>query len=259
MSMHRFATYRGHSVLVRPLRANPPLVLDLGANRGDFSREVEAEFGGEFRLVEANPSLVAKIRATASFQVLHAAVGGTNEAVVFNIAANDEGSSVLALPESSAYNSVRTGTVEVEQVTLEELVLAETRPVDLVKLDIEGAEVAALCGLSSAALGSLAQITVEFHCDPWFGFGGSDEVERLVSRCKRSGFVVLDFSAPRRMDVLLLNRGILKPSAAELWVWHLMPVLIWGRMRRADIQAWRRTKLGIRPRDAIRARRKRRS
>jgi FkbM family methyltransferase len=242
-------------VLLRPLRDKPPLVFDLGANRGDFSRSLAAEFGGEFRLVEANPDLVAEIRANTSFTVVHAAVGATHQTVVFNIAANDEGSSVLDLPENSAYNSVRTGTIEVEQIPLEDFLLGEGRPVDLLKLDIEGAEVAALGGLTSATLESVAQITVEFHCDPSFGFGGADAVARFLSRCRRSGFFILDFSAPRKMDVLLLNRAILTPSRPELLLWYLMPGLIWARERRARLHAWRRTTLGIRPRDALRHRR----
>jgi FkbM family methyltransferase len=252
--MRLFANYRGHSLLVGPLRATRPLVLDLGANRGDFSRAIDADFGGEFRLVEANPELVAEIRATTSFDVSHRAVGTTYDTVRLNVAANDEASSILALPENSEYDATLKRVVEVQGVPLEALLREQRRPIDVLKLDIEGAEVAALSALSDATLRTVAQIAVEFHCHPSFGFGGSEAVGRLLARCQRNGFVILDFSAPHRMDVLLLNRSILRPSMSELWAWRLTPAVIWVRQRRAALRVWRRSRLGLRPRELLRRR-----
>jgi FkbM family methyltransferase len=249
-----FAKYRGHSLLLRPLRDKPPLVLDLGANRGDFSRALMAEFGGDYRLVEANPALVAEIRAQSSFEVSQVAIGTTHGTVRLNIAANDEASSVLELPRASVYDAVLERVVEVEEVPLEHILREQGRRVDVLKLDVEGAETAALWALSDAMLRSVAQISVEFHCDSSFGFGGAEDVDRLLDRCKQSGFVVLDFTAPHKMDVLLLNRRILKPGKKQVWIWRLMPAVIWARQRHADAQKWRRTRLGLRPREVIRRR-----
>jgi FkbM family methyltransferase len=228
--------------------------LDLGANRGDFSRAVQAQVGGEFRLIEANPRLAAGIPSTAAFAVSNRAVGAAGGTVRLNIAANDEASSVLPLPAASQYGATATGFADVEQVALADVLAEQAGPVDVLKLDIEGAETPALSSLSDSGLCSVAQISVEFHCDPSFGYGGTAEVDSFLARCVALGFCVLDFSAPRKIDVLLLNLEVLRPTIAERLAFRLMPGVIWGRTRVAHIQNWRRTTLGLRPRDAIQRR-----
>ena len=58
------------------------------------------------------------------------------------------------------------------------------------------------------ALAAVGQLTVEFHCDPVFGYGGNEEVEQLLDEFERHGFLALDFHDQRRLDVLLINRHL---------------------------------------------------
>lgn len=223
-----------------------PFVVDVGANRGDFSYQMNDRFGGVYHLVEANPALASNLRSTSPFTAHNFAVAARDGSAKFNIAQNDEGSSVLDLPSESVFNCTRVETVTVPTLRLESL-LAEIgqKRIDVVKMDIEGAEVQVLHDMSSAALRQIGQITVEFHCAPVFGFGMRDEVEAIMSRMKREGFVGADFSGGDRTDCLFVNtsyqrirpavrahilaHSMLRPPLTRLW--RTLPVGVRGRIR----------------------------
>ncbi len=203
----RFFSLRGHSFLPDRLGADSK-VLDLGANRGEFTRALEDRFGCRPVLVEANPVLAAQLALDFGSRVRHCAVAGTGGTVVFHIARNDEGSSLLTLPEKSLWNCLQAGTVTVEARTLESIAReAGFTTTDLVKLDIEGAETSVLEETADEILRSIGQLTVEFHCHPSFGFGGADAVRRVIRRLRRLGFAVYVFDS-QLTDVLFVNRAV---------------------------------------------------
>jgi hypothetical protein len=61
------------------------------------------------------------------------------------------------------------------------------------KVDIEGAEAALFNSTSDATLCNVKQITIEFH-DSVPGSISTEEVNKIVNRFKRLGFVCLPFS-----------------------------------------------------------------
>lgn len=223
--MH-FERFRGHTLLTRALPPSPR-VIDLGANHGDFSSAVAARFGGEFLLVEANPALAAELRTTTSFEVLHNAVGTGSRTLSFNVAVNDEASRVEPLPLASHQGALLERRVTVEEIALASVLTATDGDVDVLKLDIEGAELDALEALSDDGLARVAQMTVEFHCHPSFGLGGGDRVAALLRRFRRAGFCALDFSGGTRMDVLFLNTAVLRPSAVGRARWRSQAAVSW--------------------------------
>jgi FkbM family methyltransferase len=202
-----FVTVRGHTVYAPPLGAGS-VVLDLGANRGEFAREMSERYGCSCYLVEANPALADRLRAEGRFPVWHCAVADAEGPVRFHVARNDECSSLLTLPAQSVYNGVVRETVEVPARRLASL-LAEipARRVDLLKMDIEGAEVQVLRGLAGEALRGVGQMSVEFHSDPSFGLYPHREVEEVCRHLGRQGFVCLDFTYLNHSDVLFVNRA----------------------------------------------------
>ena len=198
--------------------------MDFGGNRGAFSQAVEARFGLKPALiVEANPELARKLREKEGWTVENCAVSSRDGVLTFNIAANDEGSSILALPDQSPLGCTAVGAVTVQSRTLESLTAAlAAGPIDLLKVDIEGAEVEVLLTSPESVLRRFSQITVEFHCDPVFGFGGRAEVERVMARMRSLGFECLWFDFNYR-DVLFVNHRQLGLSGMDRLRMRLVP------------------------------------
>lgn len=216
-----FGAIRGHSLYTPPLGADS-VIVDLGANRGEFALQMSRRFGGRYYLVEGNPELQESLRARTPFHVLPYAVAPADGPIRFNVAKNDEGSSILALPQTSVYDCTLERSVEVPGKRLESILAEIDEPrIDVLKVDIEGAEIEMLTTADPSRLGAIGQITVEFHGDSIFGFGLHQEVERAIDRLKGLGFVALNFSRPMRTDVLFVSRaahGLSQPTG--LW-WQL--------------------------------------
>ncbi len=216
-----FGEIRGHSLYTPPLGTHS-VIVDLGANHGEFAVQMSRRFGGRYYLVEGNPDLQEGLRARTPFPVLSYAVAPQDGPIRFNVAKNDEGSSILALPETSVYDCTLDRTIQVAGRRLESILAEIDEPrIDLLKVDIEGAEIEMLTTADSTRLRAIGQITVEFHGDSAFGFGLQREVGRAIQRMERLGFVALNFSRPLRTDVLFVSRALHGVSRARgLW-WRL--------------------------------------
>ena len=218
-----FENVRGHTIYADVLGAESTIV-DLGANLGDFSRLMKARLGGgKYVLVEANPLLAEKIRQGGAFPVWSYAMTSKAGRVSFNVSKNIEGSSMLTLPQESIWNSVLEKTIEVEALPLDRLVeIAGIDKIDLLKMDIEGAEIDVIHSISRPLLEKIGQITVEFHSDPMFGFSLVREVEGAMAYLEKNGFACMDFSEGTRRDVLFVNRRIhdLPWRQRMMWRWR---------------------------------------
>jgi FkbM family methyltransferase len=228
----KFETIHSHSVYIPPLNSDS-VVLDLGANRGEFAKQMSARFGGKYYLVEANPKLAEQLRAEGRFPVWQCAVGDKEGAIEFHIAHNDAGSSLLELPKESPIGCTLLESIVIQARSLESLIAEmDARLIDLLKMDIEGAEVAVLRDLPVSTLRRIGQITVEFHSDPLFGFDIRQEVEDVICRLRGLGFFCLDFSGVKRGDVLFLNRHLFGIPRLQGLYWEALtspPHLMIGR------------------------------
>jgi FkbM family methyltransferase len=237
----------GHTFLSTPFGKHPR-VLDVGANRGSFARAIASRFGADVRIVEANPRLYSELSKSTAFPSFHCAVVAYDaDSVRFNLAVNDEGSSVLTLPEKSCFGSTLSETVQVPGRSLTSL-LQEIGwdQIDLLKLDIEGAEVEVLDSLDRVALSRIAQLTVEFHSAPQFCFDLGPQVEQCLERLAKVGFVVVDFTFPSRVDVLLVNTKLVRLSLTDRLKWKIMynPPRIFDRSMRMLLPERARMALG---------------
>jgi FkbM family methyltransferase len=200
-----FERVRGHTFESSFLGPNPTIV-DCGANKGNFSREMSERFGGKYLLVEANPVLFDALRTEGRFPLVHCALAAEDGSIAFNVANNDEGSSILTLPKESVIDCTLRQTVEVPAHRLERVLAdAGITEIDLLKMDIEGAELQVFDALPEEMLRRIGQMTVEFHCDPLFGFGMAEHTARVIDRLRGLGFLCLDFSGRSRYDVLFIN------------------------------------------------------
>lgn len=213
-----FRSVSGHTILIG-VSEHWACVVDAGANRGRFSEMLREVLPGDYHAVEANPSLVCALRRKPFLSVRHYAISARNGPVILQIARNDEGSSVLQLPAVSPYNAVEVDRVTVPGCTLDRLLdeISGTT-VDVVKLDIEGAEVAALREATPRTLRRVGQLSIEFHGHESFGFGLRSDTKDVIHKLRRCGFLVLDFGRDR-LDVLCVNRDLLSVSRRQVVTW----------------------------------------
>jgi len=139
-------------------------VLDLGGHVGSFTLWAAARTRARFFTVEPNPAVFELLRRNV-------ARAGLDDRVELRQAAIGDapGRSWLELDADSASSRLRgrepmDGGLEVEVITLEQAIAGAAFPrVDVVKMDIEGAEYGALASAESALLGSVRHWIVECH------------------------------------------------------------------------------------------------
>ncbi|HYD25907.1 MAG TPA: FkbM family methyltransferase [Croceibacterium sp.] len=208
----RVEHHRGHSVLAFPAGSRP-LVIDAGAHRGEFAASVHAAWNARCHAIEASPALFARLALPPGTRAHHFALGGADGTATFALADN---------PEASRAVGGDAAGITVPARGLGSF-LAEVAPdgVDLLKLDIEGAEIAALASLGDDQLAAIGQLTVEFH--DWCGQASRAEVDRAIARLRGLGFVAFNLSFHNRSDMLFVNRRSCRLSAWDRWrigVWH---------------------------------------
>lgn len=175
MKPHKLVVVRGHHIYQSGLDS-ASVVLDAGAHRGEFSRTLGRAYGCQCYALEPNPELFKTLPTDGKCMSLPWALSGNCRRARFELSENPEAGHMGATADS------HWGSIEVETVTLaaamERLNLAK---VDLLKLDIEGAEFEVFAKTSDALLREIGQITVEFH-DFIEGCGTAQDVRRIFRR-----------------------------------------------------------------------------
>jgi len=184
------------------------VVIDLGANRGYFAQEVNAAYGCTCYALEAMPDLYAAIPQTEKIRPFHYAIAPTNAPITFNVSDQEESGSVHALP-----TAMITETITVPGITLTQFMADQgIDQVDLLKVDIEGAEIDLFQTLPDATLGKIKQIAVEFH-DFLDYFEDDGAIAAIKARLESLGFACIVYSLTCHADVLFINRALAPLSA----------------------------------------------
>jgi FkbM family methyltransferase len=200
-----FQRIRGHHIWPAPLDGNS-IVVDAGAHRGEFSRALIDEFGCRCFLIEANPDLARELNTPKAAAVLSAALTASDGTANFHRCDNPESGSIIA-------DAHTNDAVTVETISLPTLMKRfQFQVIDLLKLDIEGAEFELIAQAPDAVLRSIAQLTIEFH-DFQPRFAGQGLFERACARLERLGFIACVMSFRTHGDVLFLNRERLRLGA----------------------------------------------
>jgi FkbM family methyltransferase len=190
--------HRGHTVLGFAANTSP-LVVDCGAHKGEFAQSVVAAWRAQCHSIEASPVLFETLILPEGAKGYNFAVSGEDGEMIFTISDNPEASHIGAASRSG----------DVQEITVPARSLAGfldslgEEDIDLLKLDIEGAEIAALDSLTGRHLARIGQITAEFH--DFCGYVNSEQVDAVIARFKAAGFVIFSFSHYTRGDVLMVN------------------------------------------------------
>jgi FkbM family methyltransferase len=211
-----------HSFLRSPLDA-ASVVVDCGVNRGSFSRWIAENVGCTIHGFEPDPRFYERLPRLAGAQFHNLAVSHRAGLTTFNLGE--------ALCSSLHFREEGAGQrVEVETVTLPEFLAKQgVERVDLLKLDIEGAELPVLEHTDGAFFRDrVAQLTVEFHDhkDP----GAIPTIRRVIERLEGLGFLVVPFTYFGFGDVLFANRRLLGLNRADELQIHLTKHR-WGARR----------------------------
>jgi FkbM family methyltransferase len=181
------------------------VVVDLGMNKGEFSNWVVNNTDARCVGVEPVPSLYRTLPRGDRIEAVQAAVGAT------------PGKQSLCMPRGTCASLASAGLtrdgdrVEVEVITLDALMRARRLEwIDLLKIDIEGAEVELLEGLDKQTFARIGQMTVEFH--DFVRPSDQPRVAKVVGRIRDNGFYVVNFGRRDFTDVVCLNRAVFDVS-----------------------------------------------
>jgi FkbM family methyltransferase len=204
----KFAQVENHTLCTSFL-GPASTVLDLGCNKGAFVRSMRQTYGCQCFAVEPNPRLFERLRLMPDVHAFNYAIAGSAGEVDFCIANNDEASSIVNGSNGAIGDTVKVKTIGLagllEQMRLEY--------VDLLKVDIEGAEIEMFDAMPDSIAPAFGQLTVEFH-----DFCGVPiaAIERVRNRLGKLGFAAIKFSRNTHGNVWFINTRRLNVSQLDL-------------------------------------------
>lgn len=199
-------TVCGHS-FSKDLLGNPAVVLDCGANHGEFSRWIFENCNAVVHGFEPDLRLFPELPSLPKTHFYHIAVSGSGEPLTLRL-----GESRC----SSAYFFEKSGqeSVLVESIKLDEFCRENSITfVDLIKLDVEGAELEILTNLPEGFLRNIGQLTVEFH--DFIQKDDEPRIRKVISKLRKSGFFCVRFSYYDYSNVLCINKRI---HSISFWI-----------------------------------------
>ena len=198
----------GHTFFPKFIHADS-VVVDLGANKGAFSRSMSEIYGCTCFAIEPNPECFGELAGWSRVKPFNLAIADREGTTSFFVAANSEASSFTQ-------TGANDQEIQVSTVRLDDFARREgLNQIDLLKIDIEGAEVSLLDSLSDAFLTGIGQIAIEFH--DFCGLVDKPDVERLVSRLETLGFRSINFSKASHghEDHLFVNQALCPVSGVQ--------------------------------------------
>jgi FkbM family methyltransferase len=194
-----------------PMLDGNSMVVDLGANEGVFSHSIINRFRCRVIALEPMPDLAATITRHQKLSLFQEAIAEKTGSIDIN-----QYEKRCASLLGSMTNEVPVSVTAVRSVSLHDLKTREgIRKVDLLKVDIEGAELGMFDSASDEDLLACKQITVEFH--DFLYPETHDHVEKVKQRLALLGFRVVPFSLDNT-DVLFINPSAGVSSLAVLWL-----------------------------------------
>jgi FkbM family methyltransferase len=206
------ARLHGHSFLALRTGAR---VVELGLYEAAFAREVSAAYGAEVIGCEPHPGLAAadRSRGIPRLTVCEVAIAEeTGTAPIYLYEPEAEWTSTISaglLGESATEQTLVRALTFDDFVELEVSARWGDATIDLLKVDIEAAEIPMFRDASPSALARFQQIAVEFH--DFRDEHLAPDVERIKERLRELGFHELRFTLNNE-DVLFINERFLRSS-----------------------------------------------
>ncbi len=206
------------------LLKNGSIVVDLGAGKGEFVEKLNNLISCRSYAVEANPDLCREIKETTSARKFNYAITGSGGETKFYIPDRLDAASIYSQIASQGGGAINK-TLAVSSITFEKLLSQNNiKNIDVLKIDIEGAEIVLFDSIKDSTLADIKQITVEFHdfLDKELSLG----VKRIIRRLKRIGFLVIRNKAlALNADILFINKDIFRGFDVRYLYFFMLDVL----------------------------------
>ncbi len=186
-----------HSFFSAPLEGGA-IVVDLGANQGEFAATIIDKYNVAVYAVEPVPKLFGNLPKHEKFHPQQIAIGGEEGEITINVY-DDRCASTVAHGNTNNFEAIPVPCTTLENF-LEQSNLAS---VDLLKVDIEGSEIEMFNSVPDQLLNNIGQITIEFHDFLYPELG--EKTKSVIQRLENSGFYRINFSNDNT-DVLFVNR-----------------------------------------------------
>lgn len=209
-----FIESRGHHFYANVIDFNS-VVIDLGSHLGEFSQMLISRFDCFCYSIEALPNLYDQIPNIPKLKKFNYAINDNVELLDFVITENQEGNYIRNIKINNE-NEKTIKIIQVQSITLDEFLRQQSiNQIDLLKVDIEGAEFNLFDSIDDSLLSKIKQITVEFHD---FKFKGlKSQVKNIKLRLQKLGFVCINFSITTNGDVLFVNRNLVKIADLDIF------------------------------------------
>jgi FkbM family methyltransferase len=198
-----------HTILADLIRPGA-VVLDLGGNRGEFARALAERFGARVCVAEPVPSLFAVIPELPGIRKLACAVGAETGVLDLRVP-GDRCATGHVHPSTEGAPMLRVRQLCFRDFLAE---FPDVGEIDLVKTDIEGAELGLFATMGAQDFARIRQLSVEFH--DFLYPDTTPAVEAAKRRIRSFGFRCIPFSRTNG-DVLFVRTDVIG-FARFLWL-----------------------------------------
>ncbi|MBM4223504.1 MAG: FkbM family methyltransferase [Gammaproteobacteria bacterium] len=201
----KFFNLLGHTFSQGLLPEVGSVVVDCGSNRGEFALYCAKDLHAKVYSYEADPELAVALPCVPDVTFVTAAVAGSSGILELR-RAKGICSSIRFHTDCAQSKSL------VPAVTLDQVIAHhDLERIDLLKLDIEGAELDVLENTTDSTLCKCRQICCEFH--DFLNPADRPRIRRLISRLS-ARFIIVCMSTFTYGDVLMINRSAVTDTSA---------------------------------------------
>ncbi|WP_121357030.1 FkbM family methyltransferase [Flavisolibacter nicotianae] len=228
-----FKNIRGHWFYEQGIEKNKPVVVDLGANTGEFSKMMSCHYGANCFLVEPNASLISAMDFDAN-KKFNFAIAKRDGPLPFYVSSNAEASSLMEGFADNWKNDRVETVCGLSWSSLLEKLAIENSVIDLVKVDVEGAELDLFETFTWNELARIKQISVEYH--DWVNKNLHKRTIETIKKLNTFGFVSFT-DAPNHswpVEMIFLNKDLVKMQPRDKAIIHLYYLVNWIREKRAS-------------------------
>ncbi|MAH83073.1 MAG: hypothetical protein CBB68_01000 [Rhodospirillaceae bacterium TMED8] len=207
------AEIQGHTFYL-PALSTASVVFDLGAAGAGFAQEINRRTGCICHCAEASPVLIETMARGRGIHHHHVAICGKDGPFKMTVGGRDKERYWVKWEGASGISE--KDIMEVPGLTLESFYkYCTVDQVDLIKVDIEGAEFSMFDSVSDETICRAAQWTIEFHdfIDPSL----TPKVLAIIQRMRQLGYADIIMTRHAHGDVLFLDTSRLKINSSQLF------------------------------------------